>query len=65
MDSNLIFKFIDFPTKVGACITPNEDDTYTIFINSRLSIQQQAKALKHELKHYFNNDLHKMDINEV
>lgn len=65
MQSIFHFVFKDFPTKIGACITPNEDGTYTIFINSRLSKYQQAKALRHELDHMFNDDFDKLDINDI
>ena len=57
---------MDFPTtKVGACITPNEDGTHTIFVNARLSEYQQAKAVKHELNHFYGDDFSKDDVNEI
>ena len=52
-------------TKIGACITPNEDGTHTIFVNERLSKDQQAKAVKHELNHFYNDDFSKLDVNEI
>ncbi|MBR1844230.1 MAG: ImmA/IrrE family metallo-endopeptidase [Lachnospiraceae bacterium] len=64
--SDFRVKLIDFPTtKIKACITPNEDGTHTIFVNSRLSTYQQAKAVQHELKHYYKDDFDKLDVNDI
>ncbi len=57
---------IDFKTtKVKACITPNEDGSHTIFVNNRLSLYQQARAVKHELDHYYKDDFDKFDVNDI
>lgn len=59
-------QLIDFPsTKIKACITPNEDGTHTIFVNARLSEDQQAKAVRHELDHFYGDDLQKADVKDI
>ena len=63
---DFIVKLIKFPnTKIRACITPNEDGTHTIFVNDKLSEYQQAKAVKHELNHFYSDDFDKLDVNEI
>lgn len=42
----------------------NEDGSYTIILNSRLSYEQNVKSFKHELRHICNNDFSK-DVIEV
>lgn len=51
--------------KVKGCATPNEDGSYTIFLNSRFSYSQLEKTYKHELKHIINEDFTKYDVNEI
>ena len=63
---DFIIKLVNFPTtKIKACITPNEDGTHTIFVNAKLSTYQQAKAVRHEIDHYFKDDFSKSDVNDI
>ena len=57
---------VNFPTtKVKACITPNEDGSHTILVNAKLSTEQQAKAVRHELDHFYANDFEKEDVKDI
>lgn len=52
--------FMDFPnTKVDEMVTLNEDGSYSVFINSRLSHEGALKAYKHALNHIKNGDFFK------
>lgn len=51
-----IIVFKDMPTRIKAATTRNEDDTYTIIVNSRLNYEQQYNSFKHELHHIQNCD---------
>ena len=63
---DIIVKLVNFPTtKIRACITPNEDGTHTIFVNAKLSTYQQAKAVKHEIDHFYENDFEKSDVRDA
>ncbi len=63
---DIIVKLVNFPTtKIRACITPNEDGTHTILVNAKLSTYQQAKAIRHELDHYYKDDFSKSDVNDI
>lgn len=50
-------KLVDFPVcTCGGIIMLNDDGTYTILINSRLSHAQNLDSLRHELNHIKNGD---------
>ena len=57
MTDDINIYYLDMPYKIGATIVANSDATYTIYLNSRLSIERQRAALMHELRHIDNNDL--------
>ena len=52
---------IPLPHAVHGFITPNDDDSYTIYINQNLSLEQRLDALKHELKHLTEGHLYSLD----
>lgn len=50
---------VSLPFEVKGIVTPNaEDDSFSIYINSRLSDDQKRKALKHEIDHIENDDFY-------
>lgn len=58
-------RFLQLPCRVKAFTTKNEDDSYTIILNSRLNYEQQLKSYKHELDHIQNNDFDKEDVDVI
>lgn len=60
-------RVVDFPSaKLGGVVTPNDDGTYSVYINSRLDSKHQRRACDHELRHIKNGDLHgDKDIAEI
>ena len=46
-------------------IVKNRDDSYTIFINARLSHNKQLEVYKHALKHIENGDFEKYDADSI
>ena len=64
-NENVFVKFIDFPTKGNEAVTRNEDDTYTVFLNARLSREMQLKAYMHALTHIQNGDFDKSDADQI
>lgn len=57
---------IDFPTgRVKGCVTKNEDESYTIFLNARLSIEAQKQAYDHELRHIIREDFSRYDVESI
>ena len=53
-------RLVDFPVGAGCdgAITPNDDGTYSIYLDARTTFERQKKAFKHELDHANNNDFY-------
>lgn len=57
---------LDFKTTCGSeLVTPNEDGSYTVLINARMSYEAQRKALLHALGHILNDDFTKENVQEI
>lgn len=63
LDVNIVFK--DFPNYGKEMVIPNEDGSYTIFINSRLNREQQVKSYYHAMKHITGEDFDKENVQEI
>lgn len=46
-------------------VVPNEDGTYTILINAKLSQDGQLKAYQHALNHINNGDFEKSEVQNI
>lgn len=55
--------FMNMSTKIHEAVTPNEDGSFTVFINARLSADAQRKAYLHALTHIRNDDFRECDVN--
>ena len=51
--------FINMDTAVSEQVVQNEDDSFSIFLNSRLSCERQMLAYQHALEHIMNDDFSK------
>lgn len=47
----------ELPTTVGGFVVHNQDDSYTIVLNSRLSWEDNMESYIHELRHLEKRDL--------
>lgn len=61
MLSDIFVHYIDFETSIPATSTVNEDGSYSIFLNSRLTREQQINGYMHELKHILQLDFENRD----
>ena len=52
---------IDMPVTAKGFVSPDEDGNMNVYINSRLSREEQFNALFHELKHAANGDCYSDD----
>ena len=53
---------VDFPVcSAGGIVLLNDDGTYTVLLNSRLSREKNADSLKHEITHIEKDDLYRDD----
>ena len=52
MTEEYYIRRVEFPnTAVKAATFPNDDGSFDIYVNARLSEAEQQRALEHELKH--------------
>ncbi|MBO5068769.1 MAG: hypothetical protein J6C37_00160 [Roseburia sp.] len=59
-------QMIQFPnSKVKESVVENEDGSYTIFIESSLSREQQQSAFIHAMQHILGEDFEKNDIERI
>lgn len=58
-------RLINFPAKGNEVVTKNEDDTYTIFINAKLSQEMQLLAYNHAMKHIERGDFDKDNADKI
>lgn len=57
-DPEPVIRIIDLPTSIKATVAHSPDGTPNIYINARLSYEEQRRALKHELAHIHNGDVY-------
>jgi len=62
-DVNVIIMDLPLPSK--ETVVPNEDGSYTIFINAKLSDEQRLKSYEHAIKHIKENDFSKTDVQTI
>lgn len=56
--ADYFIRLIDLPPQVGGVVTPNEDGTYSVYLNSRKSREQNRIDFIHELNHIRNDDFY-------
>lgn len=59
---DIFVHLINMPGSTNEAVTPNEDGSYSIFINARLSNDEQLKAYEHALKHIQKEDFSKDEV---
>ena len=57
--------FITGDIRVNEAVTPNEDGSYTIFINDNLGPEARIRAYMHALRHIQNHDFEKSDVSAI
>lgn len=58
-------KYLQLPLRVKAVSIKNEDDSYTIILNSKLNLEQNKESYLHEIEHIKQNDFDKEDVNKI
>ena len=44
-------RIIPLPRHVEACVTPNDDGTFSIYVNALLPESARERAIRHEIEH--------------
>ena len=58
-------QILDMDTKVHEHLVKNNDDSYTIFLNARMSRENQIASYYHALKHIERNDYNMENVQEI
>ncbi|WP_024291754.1 hypothetical protein [Lacrimispora indolis] len=51
-------KYVNMPRTIKAYTVHNDDDTYTIMLNSRHNHEQLIKSYQHEIEHIVGDDFY-------
>ena len=62
-DVNVVL--LDFPNYGREMVVLNEDGSYTILINTKLSHESQVQAYAHAMRHINNHDFEKSDVQQI
>lgn len=62
MTPDVNIALLNFPNSGKEMVVENEDGSFTILINSKLSYDGQIKAYNHAMKHIQNNDFQKKNV---
>lgn len=66
LSDDVFVQVLDFGDIPGdEMVTINENATYTVLINARLSHEQQLKALAHAREHIVEKDFEKYDVQSI
>lgn len=66
MMADLNVQLLNFKSgKAREMVVPNEDGSYTIFINEQLSPEARMDAYNHALHHINHNDFDKYDVQDI
>lgn len=62
---NINVQLLNMDTKIPEQLVKNDDDSYTVFLNARLSQESRVKSYCHALAHIANNDFAKEDVQRI
>lgn len=57
-NADYFIRYTKLPPKIWAFITPNNDGTFSIYLDPRRSREQQIEDYIHELKHILDDDFY-------
>lgn len=62
---NINVQLLNMDTKIPEQLVKNDDDSYTVFLNARLSQESRIKSYVHALMHIKENDFEKINVQEI
>ena len=64
---DIFVEVIDFgkDAKAAEMVVKNEDGSFTVFLNARVSHDKQMEALEHGVRHVTNDDFSKTDVQQI
>lgn len=61
LDDIFIYPNENMPSGATEMVCKNEDNTYTILVNSNLTAERQTEAIWHAISHIQNNDFERVE----
>lgn len=59
-------RVVDFPVGVHGCVTPNDDGTFSVYINANDTDERQRQTMEHEKGHILSDDFYTgKDVAEI
>ena len=58
-------QLLNMDTKIPEHLVKNADDSYTIFLNARLSQESRVKSYYHALRHIQEQDFEKQNVQDI
>lgn len=58
-------QLLNMDTKIPDHLVKNADDSYTIFLNARLSQESRVKSYYHALRHIQEQDFEKQNVQDI
>ena len=58
-------QLLDMDTKIPEHLIKNNDDSYTVFLNARLSQESRLKSYYHALQHIAEHAFEKENVQEI
>lgn len=66
LSDDIFVRFVPFPPRVRGLVEPNDDGTFSVYINSNLSYFMQQETYEHELRHIVLDHLYvEKDIEDI
>lgn len=56
--ADFFVRLVDLPCAIGGMVTPNEDGTYSVYLNARRTRAQNRASADHEVRHMALDDLY-------
>lgn len=65
-NADYFIRYMEMPSGIYACVTPNDDGTFSVYLDPRRSHDQQLADCSHEIRHIANDDFYNgLPIQEV
>lgn len=58
-------RVVRLPHGIHGAVSPNDDDTYNIYLNADDTPERQEKALDHEVRHVRRSDFQKLTVRKA
>ena len=62
---NINVQLLNMDTKIPEHLVKNDDDSYTVFLNARLSQESRIKSYIHALRHIEKNDFGNENVQTI